>query len=630
MALGIRSLRARLLWGTVVIILLVMGAVIGVVEHRLREAAIGEFLRRGEVLGRNLAAMSHGPLLLYNFTALEQNVARAADETDVVYAIVLDAEGRVAAHSRRPERVGSLLEGAVHERAARASAPVVQETLGGEPRETVYDFTVPVLVGNQKWGTARVGLSKRRMEAQIQQTRLELAVLAVATLLLGAAAAALVARRIAGPVHQLEAGAAAIARGDLNQRIEPTTADEIGRLAVAFNHMAAQLFHQRAALEDVHSELKQRFEELADLKSYTDSILASVTSGIVTVDLDGRVVMLNPAGELLTGFFAGEAARRYCTEVFDATPEMGEILMETLTSRAPISNVSLTLRRRAGGTLPIELSTAPLKGGDGKDLGAVGIFRDLTAVRTLQSQLQRSDRLAALGTLAAGLAHEIKTPLTSVLLFSRHLVRRFDDEHFRERFQSLVPRELERINRIVERLLELARPPRLTFSLVRLPGLLDRVVELHAAQLEARRIVVAREYARDVPPIQADEEALYQAFVNVVSNAIEALSSGGRLTVRVGWHDGPGRPRPFSRRVAVEIADTGPGIRTADAEHVFTPFFTTKEGGTGLGLAIAHKIIQDHGGGIDFRSTPDVGTTFRIVLLLVPEPPPGGVGIEEA
>jgi PAS domain S-box-containing protein len=614
----------------VVIIVLVMGAVIGVVEHRQREATVGEFLRRGEVLARSLAAMSHGPLLLYNFTALEQNVARAAAETDVVYAIVLDAEGRVAAHSRRPERVGALLEGLVHERAAQAAAPVVQESVGGDPRESVYDFTVPVLVGTQKWGTARVGLSTRRMDAQIQRTRLELAVLAVATLLLGAGAAALVARRIAGPVHQLEAGAAAIARGDLNQRIEPTTTDEIGRLAVAFNHMAAQLFHQRAALEDVHSELKQRFEELADLKSYTDSILASVSSGIVTVDLDGRVVMLNPAGELLTGFFAGEAARRYCTEVFAATPELGEILMETLTSRAPISNVSLTLRRRAGGSLPIELSTAPLKGGDGKDLGAVGIFRDLSAVRTLQSQLQRSDRLAALGTLAAGLAHEIKTPLTSVLLFSRHLARRFDDEHFRERFQSLVPRELERINRIVERLLELARPPRLSFSLVRLPALLERVVELHAAQLEARRVVVVREFARDVPPIQADEEALYQAFVNVVSNAIEALTAGGRLTLSLGWCDGPGRSRAFSRRVAVEVADTGTGIATADTEHVFTPFFTTKEGGTGLGLAIAHKIIQDHGGTIDFRSLPDVGTTFRIVLLLVPEPPPGGAAVEEA
>jgi two-component system nitrogen regulation sensor histidine kinase GlnL len=627
--MAIRSLRARLLWGTVVVIILVMGAVVVVVEHRQREATIGEFLRRGEVLARNLGATSQGPLLLYNFTALEQNVARVATETDVVYAIVLDAEGRVAAHSHRPERTGSLLEGSVPEQAARTSAPLIQTTTGGELRETLYDFAVPVLVGGHKWGTVLVGLSKHRMEAQIQQTRLELAILALATLLLGGAAAALVARRIAGPVHQLEAGAAAIARGDLNQRIEPTTADEIGRLAVAFNHMAAQLFQQRAALQEMHAQLKQRFEELADLKSYTDSVLTSVTSGIVTVDLEGRVVTLNPAGELLTGYFAGEAAGRYCTEVFASTPELGEILMETLTSRAPISNVPLTFRRRAGATLPIELSTAPLKGGDGKDLGAVGIFRDLTALRTLQSQLRRSDRLASLGTLAAGLAHEIKTPLTSVLTFTRHLARRFDDEHFRQRFQSVVPRELERINHIVERLLELARPARLSFSLLRLPMLLDRVVELHAAKIEAHRIVVVRQYGRDLPPIQADEEALYRALVNVTGNAIEALSVGGRLTLRLGWHDGPGRPRPFSRRIAVEIADTGVGIAADDADRIFTPFFTTKEGGTGLGLALAHKIIQEHGGTIDFRSTPGAGTTFRIVLPLVPEPPLGGALAEE-
>jgi two-component system sensor histidine kinase AtoS len=629
MVLRIRSLRARLLWGTVVVIILVMGAVLVVVEHRQREAAIGEFLRRGEVLARNLAAISQGPLLLYNFTALEQNAARVATETDALYAIVLDADGRVAAHSRRPERVGLLLEGLVHEQAARASSPMVQETTGGEPRETVYDFAVPVLVGSQKWGTVRVGLSKRRMDAQILRTRVELAILALATLLLGAGAAALVARRIAEPVHQLEAGAAAIARGDFNQRIEPATADEIGRLAVAFNHMASQLFHQRTALEEVHSELKRRFEELADLKSYTDSILASMTGGVVTVDLGGRVVTLNPAGELLTGFFAGEAAGRYCTEVFASTPELGEILMETLTSRSPISNVTLTLRRRTGASLPIELSTAPLRGGDGKDLGAVGIFRDLTPIRALQSQLRRSDQLAALGTLAAGLAHEIKTPLTSVLVHSRHLARQFDDARVRERFQSVVPRELERINRIVERLLELARPARLSFSLLRLPSLLDRAVDLHAAQIETRRIVVVREFARDIPPIQADEEALYQAFVNVVSNAIAALSAGGHLTLRLGWHDGPGRPRPFNRRIAVEIADTGKGIAPADAERIFTPFFTTKEGGTGLGLALTHKIVQEHGGSIDFQSTPGAGTTFRIVLLLVPEPPMGGTIAEE-
>ncbi|MGH7313768.1 MAG: ATP-binding protein, partial [Candidatus Rokuibacteriota bacterium] len=547
--------------------------------------------------------------------------------TDVVYAIVLDAEGRVAAHNRRPERMGTLLPGPIDEAAARTEEPLTQETVANDTREPIYDFAMPVFVGTQKWGTVRVGLSRWRMDAEISRTRLELIALAGVTLLLGAGAAALVARRIAGPVQQLEAGAAAIARGELNQRIAPTTSDEIGRLAFVFNHMAAQLFQQRAALEDVHGELTRRFEELADLKTYTDSILSSVTSGIVTVDLEGRVVTLNPAAELLTGYFAGEAAGRYCTEVFATTPELGEILMETLASRAPIVNVNLSLRRRTGAALPVEVSAAPLKGGDGKDLGAVGVVRDLTTVRNLETQLRRSDRLAALGTLAAGLAHEIKTPLMSALTFTHHLVRRFDDEHFRGRFQSVVPYELGRINRIVERLLELARPARLTFSLVRLPLLLDRVVELHAHELETRGALVVREYARDVPPIQADEEALYRAFVNVVSNAVEAMSPGGRLTLRLGWPEGTelraGRSRLFNRRVKIEVSDTGTGIAPGDAERIFNPFFTTRDGGTGLGLALTHKIVDDHSGTIDFRSLPGAGTTFRITLPVVAEPAAG-------
>src|SRR5207245_2230141 len=388
------------------------------------------------------------PLLVYNFVALEQNVARMAAEHDVVYAVVLDADGKVAAHSRYPERVGFLLHGAVPERAASASEPLTQETVT-TAGEAVYDFAVPVLVEGRKWGTVRLGLSKRRMEAQLRRTRLELGALTLATLLLGSAAAALVARRIARPVQQLAEGAAAISRGQLNQRIEPSTADEIGRLATAFNDMAAQLLHQRTALEEAHGGLRRQFEELADLKSYTDNILGSLTSGIVTIDLGGRVVTLNLAAELLTGFFRGEAAGRYCTELFAHTPELGR--------------------------------------------------------------------------LAAGLAHEIKNPLTSLLTFSRHLDRKFDDPNFRERFSSVVPRELERINGIVERLLELARPSRMSFTLVRLPELINRALELYADQFDDRRVEVVREYARDVPSIQADKDALYRVFVNLVANALDAM-----------------------------------------------------------------------------------------------------------
>jgi two-component system sensor histidine kinase AtoS len=621
MTFPFRSLRTRLLVGTVFVIVLVMTAVVAVVEHRQRAAIIGEVERRGESLAQSLATMSYGPLLLYNFTALEQNVARVAAGADVVYAVILDAEGRVAAHSRHPERVGQPLDSMVDRKAAATSAPLVQATVFGARRDAIYDFAVPVQVDGQKWGTVRVGLSKVRMEAEIWQTRKELSALTVLILVIGGLVAAVVAGRIVRPVRQLAEGADAVSRGELEQRIEPSTIDEIGRLAEAFNHMTAQLLQQRTALEDAHTELSRRFRELADLKSYTDSIVSSLTTGVVTIDLEGRVVTLNPAAELLTGFFAGEVVNRYGTEIFAVTGELADVLMETLASHSPIAGIALTLTRRNGVTVPIELSTAPLKGSDGKDLGVVGVFRDLSAVRALEERLQRSDRLAALGTLAAALGHEIKNPLTSILTFSRHLSRRYADEGFREKFQRVVPRELERINEIVERLMELARPARLHFATVQLPALFDGVIDLYGNEIEAKRMTVTREYARDIPPIQADENALYRVLVNLVANALEAMAPGGRLTLRLGWADGPRRPG-HHRRVQIEIGDTGPGVPARERDQIFNPFYTTKEGGTGLGLAIAHKIVEEHGGTIDVASTPGVGTTFCIVLPLIPDDTP--------
>jgi PAS domain S-box-containing protein len=629
-----RSLRMKLLWSTVLVIVMIMAGVMAVVEYRLRATIIEEVERRGEVLAHHLAAISSAPLLLYNFTALEQNVARVAAEADVLYAVVLDADGRVAAHSRGAERVGAFPSGEVAARSALTEVPLTQQFVFRETGENAYDFSVPIRVNRDKWGAVRIGLSKGRMEADIRETRRELVFLTVAALLLGVGAAAVSARRIAGPVQQVAAGAAAISRGDLKQRIEVAAEDEIGHLAQAFNHMAVQLFEQRTELEDAHGQLRRRFQELADLKSYTDSVLASLTTGVVTVDLEGRVVTINPEAELLTGFFAGEVAGRYCTAVFSFTPGLGEIFMETLTSRSPIPSVPLTLKRRNGSAVPVELSTAPLKGADGKDLGVVGTFRDLTLVRELEHQLRRSDRLAALGTLAAGLAHEIKNPLTSLLTFSRHLRRRFDDQQFREKFQNVVPRELERINEIVERLLELSRPVTPSFSPVQLPSLLDRAVELYANEVEAKGIRVSRAYAPDVSHIRADEEALYRALVNLIANALDAMDDGGELTLRVEWDDSADplltRRRVLNRRVRIEVEDTGAGISASEADRVFNPFFTTKEGGTGLGLALTHKIIEDHGGVITFQSSPSKGTTFRVSLPAVPEMPPGMAGGERA
>jgi PAS domain S-box-containing protein len=609
------SVRTKLLIGTILIIAVPMVAVTVVVERRQRMTIIDEVHRRGTALAEGLAGVSAGALLLYNFTALEQNVVRFDRETDVTYALILDRAGEVVAHSRAPGHVGLTLSDAVSLRAL-AAAPVVQETVDADG-EALYDFAVPILVEGDHWGTVRIGLSRRRVDAQIAGTRRELAALAVVALVLGGLATAMVARRITRPVRQLADGVAAIARGELDQRIDPGRSDELGRLALAFNEMAAQLRQQRVDLETAHTALRQRFTELSDLKSYTDHILSSFVNGLVTLDLDGRVVTVNPAAEALTGCAASALRGRPATDAFQHLPELRDLLLETLRSRVGVGPVSFMLARSDGRSVPVELATTPLRGGEEQALGVMAVLRDLSPVRQLEEQLRRSDRLAALGTLAAGLAHEIKNPLTAIMTFSRHIARRFNDERFRQRFQSVVPRELERINAIVDGLLRLARPARLVLAPVHLPPLLEQALDLFAPQIEARGIRVRREWSVGIPPVPGDAEHLYQALLNLVANAIDAMEEGGTITVSVGWPPLAEASGGVARdRLVVEIADTGSGIKPEETTNVFNPFFTTKSGGTGLGLAIAHKIIEDHGGTVTFRSVPEQGTVFTVSLPL--------------
>ena len=352
------SLQTKLLVGTLLVVASVMSALVIIVEHRQREAIIREVQKRGDTLARDLAVASTGPLVLYNYTQLEQNVARVATETDVAYAMILDRDGRVAAHNHRPEIVGTLLSGGTLDRILSTDATVAQE-LDGPDGEALYDFAVPIRVDAQRWGTARVGLSRHRMEAEIAATRRQLILLAVLVLAGAGLASALVARRIARPVRQLAAGAVAISRGELVQRVEPTTRDEIGQLATAFNDMARQLHEQRSALleqrtalEAAHGELRRRFAELSDLKSYTDHILESLFNGIVTVDLDGRVVTLNGAAESLLGCPAVAAARgRHVTEILGHAPELVAIFQAAIQWRTG-RTVTVTLPSRTGESSP--------------------------------------------------------------------------------------------------------------------------------------------------------------------------------------------------------------------------------------------------------------------------------------
>jgi PAS domain-containing protein len=278
--------------------------------------------------------------------------------------------------------------------------------------EAIYDVAAPVFVEHSAGARVRVGLSRLRMDAEIAETRRQLAFLSAITLLVGGLGAASWpgGSRGGAPVA---AGAEAVARGELDQWIAPASPTSWASRARVQPHDRG-LRRQRAALEAAHAELRQRFEEVAELKGYTDNVMASVTSGIVTLDLDGRVATLNPAAEMLTGLFGSgcPGLRRGVAH----SPEIGEILMETLGGRAGIANVSLTLRRPNGATLPIEMGTAPLRGWRAGPRRRRRVPRRDRAPR-LEERVRRSDRLAALGTLAAGLPTR-SSPLTSLRTFT--------------------------------------------------------------------------------------------------------------------------------------------------------------------------------------------------------------------
>ena len=246
----------------------------------------------------------------------------------------------------------------------------------------------------------------------------------------------------------------------------------------------------------------------------------------------------------------------------------------------------------------------------------------LARVRGLEDRLRRADRLAALGTMAAGIAHDIRNPLTSILIFSQLMSLHYDDSDVREKFNRVVPRELERVQAVIEDMMELARPASVHREPASLNDILSQVLELFESQVDTQGIKISREYELDLPFCMADRKRLHRCFSNLVSNAFQAMSSGGELTVRTRQipamifpDTGLPDPRP-EPAIQITIADTGQGISADGLSRIFDPFYTTKEKGLGLGMAIAHRIVEDHRGTIDAQSQLGLGSTFTVCIPL--------------
>lgn len=260
-----------------------------------------------------------------------------------------------------------------------------------------------------------------------------------------------------------------------------------------------------------------------------------------------------------------------------------------------------------GTTIEVTVIWSRLHGEGSEPTGTVVLIEDLERAKGEEERLRRSERLAAVGELAASIAHEIRNPLTILNGSFQLLPQRLDDPQFLSDFARIAGAELARVNSTVEALLSFARFATPRMAPVDLGEVLRRTADLMRAYAERHRVVIAEHYAADLPTVRGDSEHLQQAFLNLLLNAIQAMPDGGTLTLKTAH-------APGSHLVTATVADTGCGIRPEDRERVFNVFYSTKPGGTGLGLPLVHRIIDEHGGFIEFDSAPGEGTTFVVSL----------------
>jgi two-component system, NtrC family, sensor histidine kinase PilS len=365
-------------------------------------------------------------------------------------------------------------------------------------------------------------------------------------------------------------------------------------------YLADRIKLKGRALESAETALEQ-------LRVDTNYILENMSSGVLVVDTAGRVVTMNAAAEEIIEVRKDDVMDREIEFALGSrTPDLAHELALALKSDRGKSRQEIASHTKSGRYRPLGISISLLTDGDGHRRGLIAVFQDLTEVHEMRERVRKADRLAAIGELSAGIAHELRNPLASISGSIEMLYQELTLDGEDKRLMELIMRESDRLDRIISDFLEFARlrSPRRTPTRVE-KSLSETLLLVRKNTEKSEGIAIHLECAEGLPTVYMDDEQMRQVFMNLAVNACEAMTGNGRLEVVAGQGD--------EDTVRVAFCDSGPGIH-AEMERFFEPFFTTKDGGTGLGLAIANKIVAAHGGSIRFRNRASGGAVFEITL----------------
>ncbi len=409
--------------------------------------------------------------------------------------------------------------------------------------------------------------------------------------------------KITKPIKTLVRQTQNIAEGYIEKNIMIDSGDEIGSLAESFNIVLDNL---KAMMQQI-IQISGEAASLAEIRQYTGEFFKNIPSALITIDNRTKITSFNNEASNITGISEKDILNKSVTDSFDINIlPIIRLLLQGLEKDIIYIKHIIKIKGSMGIETPIMINTSLQKDVNGKTLGVIGVFRSVEEIKQLEESAIRAKNLESLGAMSAGMAHELRNPLTSIKGYAQYIKSELGESSDLNEDISIVIDEVDRLNTIIDRFLDFARPKELNIELCNINEVLKLVVKLISKEMLPQNIDIIMDIS-NVPLILFDFEQIEQVILNISMNAIQSMPNGGILTIRSIFLQS-------SNIIEVTLQDTGVGISDANQNKIFEPFFTTKTKGTGLGLAICSRIVENHNGVIEVLSTTEVGTTFTIKL----------------
>ena len=541
--------------------------------NRQKEKSVHLLLEKGAALIRSFEAGTRTGMMgrQWGQSQLQQLLAETAQQPDIVYLMVTDETGKAIAHNN-PDQIGSIHGGELDLNQISGDKNLQWRRITRTDGQNVFEVYRKFIPTGPPRGR---GMMRRHMQMMGHQPQIHMQENAPDS------ARIIFVGLDMSPIEEAQ-------RADVRHAII------MGTILLLVGFAGFTLLFLVQSYRSTRASLSR-------IKAFSDNVVENVPIGLLALDHQGKIAAFNRGAEAILQMSALQVIGQSAERILPAG-----LLDEINHSKkqADVIEKEIECKMADGKMVPLEIGASSLKDENDVFLGNVLLFKDLTEVRTLRREVARSQRLASVGRLAAGVAHEIRNPLSSIKGFATYFKERYPDRPEDQQTADIMIQEVDRLNRVVGQLLEFARPISIKPKTISLEDLLNDAVRLIKERAAEKNITVNTRNTTQINTAWGDPDRINQILLNLFLNAIDAMENGGELDVEISSDD--------SREICISVSDTGCGISPQDIPRVFDPYFTTKSTGTGLGLAIAHNIAEAMGGRISVESPQDRGTIFRV------------------